>query len=357
MMTVVVFGGAGFVGSNVAEYFSGQGERVLVVDDRSRGKLLHAGNEPLDNWEWVKSLPRVETVELSILEADLLPELVAGADAIVHAAGQTAVTVSVDDPRADFLVNAVGTFNVLEAVRQAAPDAAFVFCSTNKVYGTNVNALPLLRLDTRYALGEGWEVGIPETLSIDGCEHSPYGASKTAADLYVQEYGHLYGLRTTVFRMSCIYGPRQWGVTDQGWLSWFSRAILSGMPITIYGDGFQARDVLYVADLVRAIELALGRDAAGDVYNIGGGPEFQASLVETIAKLETLTGQTANVSYAEWRSSDQKVYVSDIRKAEREFGWRPHIPPAEGIGLLVEWLGKPPSEALEERPIQRRSHG
>jgi CDP-paratose 2-epimerase len=336
-MTVVVFGGAGFIGSHVAEHFSRRGEHVLVVDDRSRGALLHAGEGTLDNWEWVRSIPGVEAITLSILEADLLPELVAGADAVVHAAGQTAVTVSIEDPRTDFLVNAMGTLNVLEAVRKSAPHAAFVFLSTNKVYGGNVNQLPVRRLETRYVLTDGWEAGIPETFSIDLCEHSPYGASKTTADLYVQEYGRLYGLRTTVFRMSCIYGPRQWGVSDQGWVAWFSRAVLEGRPITIYGDGLQTRDLLYVSDLVDAIQLAVDREAAGDVFNIGGGPGFQASLVETISELEALTGREARVSYAGWRPSDQKVYVSDIRKAREALGWEPQTPPSTGIELLVEW--------------------
>jgi CDP-paratose 2-epimerase len=340
-VTIVVLGGAGFVGSHVVERFASRGERVLVVDNRSRGTLLNVTEAARDSWDWVSNLPGVEMLELSILEADSLPEVVSGADAVIHTAAQTAVTVSVQDPRTDFLTNAVGTFNVLEAVRKAAPDTALVFCSTNKVYGANVNHLPVHRLETRYALGEGWETGVPETLSIDLCEHSPYGASKTAADLYVQEYGHLYGLRTTVLRMSCIYGPRQWGVSDQGWVSWFSRAMLEGSPITIYGDGLQVRDLLYVTDLVDVIELALGKNSAGDVYNIGGGPEFQASIIETIRQLEELTGKKANLSYADWRPSDQKIYISDIRKAQRELGWNPEIPPAKGISRVLESLYTP----------------
>lgn len=336
-MTVVVFGGAGFVGSHVAEYFALRGERVVVVDNRSRGALLQT-SEPLpDNWDWVAGLPNVEMVEHSIIDADLLPELVSGAQAVIHTAAQTAVTVSVEDPRTDFLVNAGGTFNVLEAVRRAAPDAGFVFCSTNKVYGGNVNLLPVRRLETRYELASGWETGIPETLSIDLCEHSPYGASKTAADLYVQEYGHLYGLRTTVLRMSCIYGPRQWGVTDQGWVAWFTRAILDRYPITIYGDGLQARDLLYVNDLVGAVDLALERGTPGDVFNIGGGTKFQASLLEIITELERLTNREAVLSFAPWRPSDQKVYVSDIRKAKRSLGWAPSVSPRQGIERLVAW--------------------
>ena len=341
-MMVVIFGGAGFVGSHVAEHFANRGEHVVVVDNRSRGILLGTTERHCDNWDWVSSLPRTELIESSILEAEHVAELVSGADAVVHAASQTAVTASIDDPRTDFSVNLIGTFNVLEAVRLAAPKAAFVFCSTNKVYGTNVNRLPVIRSETRYALDAGWEAGVPETLSIDLCEHSPYGVSKTAADLYAQEYGHLYGLHTTTLRMSCIYGPRQWGVSDQGWITWFARAILNAEPITIYGDGLQVRDVLYVTDLVHAIELAIDRRGAGDVYNIGGGPEFQSSLIEAVTQLEALTGRMADITYADWRHSDQRVYISDIRKARSSLGWHPQVPPAEGIPRVLEWLKAQP---------------
>jgi CDP-paratose 2-epimerase len=155
----------------------------------------------------------------------------------------------------------------------------------------------------------------------------------------VQEYGHLYGLDTTVLRMSCIYGPRQWGVSDQGWVAWFSRALLDDLPITIYGDGLQARDLLYVGDLVNAIDLALARGGRGEVFNIGGGPGYQASLVEAIDMLEGLTGRKAQLSYADWRPSDQRVYVSDIRKASKGLGWSPAVAPREGFEHLVEWTG------------------
>ena len=337
---IVVFGGAGFVGSHVAAFYATRGERVLIVDDRSRAKLLRAGDSPLDNWDWVSSLKGVEAVSQSIVDGARLPDLVAGADAVVHAAGQTAVTVSVDDPRTDFMVNAVGTVNVLEAVRLAAPEASIVFCSTNKVYGGNVNNLSVKKNQMRYAYQDERLDGVPETLSIDLCEHSPYGVSKTAADLYVQEYGHMYGLRTVVFRMSCIYGPRQWGVTDQGWIAWFARAVAEGLPITIYGDGLQTRDLLYVSDLVLAIDRALTGNWAGDVFNIGGGPAFSCSLLEAIGLLEEITGRKAAVSYADPRPSDQRIYVSDIRKASQLLDWRPKVAPAEGIRAVVEWLAK-----------------
>lgn len=334
---IVVLGGAGFVGSHVVEHYASRGHAVRVVDNNSRNQLLHTAGGVLSNWSYLESLDNVELVLASILDDDL-PSYLEGAEAVVHAAAQTAVTVSVDDPRTDFLTNAVGTFNVLEAVRTVAPSAPVVFCSTNKVYGANVNALPVQRAGNRYELGGQWATGIPETLSIDLCEHSPYGASKTAADLYVQEYGHLYGLRTTVLRMSCIYGPRQWGVEDQGWIAWFGRAILEGAPITIYGDGFQTRDLLHVSDLVAVIDAVLERGEPGGVFNIGGGPANTSSVIEAVERLESLMGRSTTVSYDGWRPSDQKVYVSDVGKARRELGWEPLVSPSEGVKTLADWL-------------------
>ena len=336
---IVVFGGAGFVGSAVAEFYARKGERVRVIDNRSRASLLHSDADvPLSNWEWVASLPTTDMIDASILDAEVLPELVEGADAVVHAAAQTAVTVSVQDPRTDFMVNTAGTFNVLEAVRAAAPNAPLVFCSTNKVYGHNVEGLPIRQEEKRYALEREWARGIPETLSIDLCEHSPYGVSKTAADLYVQEYGHLYGLQTTVFRMSCIYGPRQWGISDQGWLAWFAKAILESSPITLYGDGRQVRDLLFVTDLVAAMDAALGSGNRGEVFNIGGGPDNTLSLLEAIDAIETVTGRKADIRFGDWRPSDQRCYVSNVEKARIRLGWEPTVAPEEGISLLVEWL-------------------
>lgn len=321
----------------MVEHYSAAGERVRVVDNRSRADLLNAGQKGLTNWEWVQALRGVEMVEASILDLPALTESLEGADGIVHAAGQTAVTVSVDDPRTDFMVNALGTLNVLEAQRRVAPEASLIFCSTNKVYGGNVNRLPTRISEKRYELVGDYARGIPESLPIDQCEHSPYGVSKTSADLYVQEYGYLYGMRCAVFRMSCIYGPRQWGVADQGWVSWFARAILEGSPITVYGDGKQVRDLLYVSDLVTVIEKALASQLTAEVFNIGGGPDNKISLLEAIKMIEGLTGRSAAIRYANWRLSDQKAYVSDISKAKAKLGWEPEVPPKVGMERLLRW--------------------
>jgi CDP-paratose 2-epimerase len=350
---IVVFGGAGFVGTAVAEFYATRGNRVRVIDNRSRASLLRAeGDLPLSNWDWVAKLPGVEMIDASILDANLLPELVEGAEGIVHAAAQTAVTVSVEDPRTDFLVNTVGTFNVLEATRAAAPQAPVIFCSTNKVYGANAENLPTRKEEKRYALEGEWQQGIPETLSIDLCEHSPYGVSKTAADLYVQEYGHLYGVPTVVFRMSCIYGPRQWGVSDQGWIAWFAKAMLTGDPITIYGDGRQVRDVLFVTDLVEAMDAAMNSGFRGEVFNIGGGPDNTLSLLDAIEILEQATGRKADIRFGEWRPSDQRVYVSNIEKARRMLGWEPTVAPQKGIAVLIEWLSAQRELRANDSPVE-----
>jgi CDP-paratose 2-epimerase len=335
---IVITGGAGFVGSHVVEFYSDKGQQVRVIDNRSRAELLGKGEAGLSNWEWVSSRPGVEVVAASILDSDAVFDALRDATAVVHTAAQTAVTASVVDPRTDFMVNSMGTLNVLEGLRTAAPNAPLVFCSTNKVYGDNVNRLPMRLVNDRYALEGRWSGGVDEQCPIDHCEHSPYGVSKTAADLYVQEYGRLYGLRTTVFRMSCIYGPRQWGVADQGWLAWFARALIEDVPITIYGNGRQTRDVLFVTDLVQAIERALLSGSRGEVFNIGGGPENTVSLLSAIEVLEQLVGKQADIRFDEWRPSDQIVYVSDVQKARRQLGWEPSIGPEDGIKSLVNSL-------------------
>jgi len=260
-------------------------------------------------------------------------------DAIVHTAAQVAVTTSLVNPKTDFEVNALGTFNILEAAR--LNDAALIFCSTNKAYGENVNKIPVKEEGRYYRFAdERYRDGIPETFPVDLCGHSPYGCSKLAGDIYVQDYAHTYGLKTAVFRMSCIYGERQFGVEDQGWVAWFTVTTITGKPITIYGDGKQVRDVLYVDDLIHAFDAFLQRknQLAGEVFNIGGGPENTLSLLELLDILEQLTGRRSKITFNGWRPSDQKVYISNISKAKEKLEWRPKVSPKEGIKKLVDWV-------------------
>lgn len=339
MTRVLVTGGAGFVGSHAAEYFADKGHAVRVLDNLSRGELLKKPDPNASfSWDLLAARGDVELVRGDVRDADLVRALTQDVDVIVHAAAQTAVTTSVTDPRPDFSTNIVGTFNVLEGARLSPLRPAVVYCSTNKVYGENVNDVGLVERDTRYAFEQAYEMGIPETFSIDNCEHTPYGCSKLGGDLYAQDYAHLYGIRTGVFRMSCIYGTRQFGVEDQGWLAWFTIAAATGRDVTIFGDGKQVRDVLYVADLIEAYDAFLKSDLTHGVFNMGGGPANTLSLVELLGELERRGLAPASVAHADWRPSDQKVYVSDIRKAERQLGWQPVTSPRAGVDALVDWV-------------------
>jgi len=334
-----VTGGAGFVGSHVAEHFTGEDNEVIVCDNLYRGQVLGKFAQGKSyNWQYLKEkCPNVKLRNTDMRDFKSLRAEVKGAETVVHAAGQVAVTTSMKDPRTDFEINALGTFNVLEAAREN--DAAVIFCSTNKVYGENVNNISVEEQSRRYNFGDPEFVnGIPESFSIDHTGHSPYGSSKLAADAYVQDYAHSYGLKTGVFRMSCIYGERQFGVEDQGWLAWFVIATLTGRPITIYGDGKQVRDVLYVSDLVKAFDRFLQSNIKHGVFNMGGGPENTLSLLELLDIVEKETGLRSTLNYDAWRAADQRVYISDIREASKTLGWRPATSPLVGVGLIVKWV-------------------
>jgi CDP-paratose 2-epimerase len=257
-------------------------------------------------------------------------------------ASQVAVTTSVVDPRTDFEINALGTFNVLEAVRAAAPGAVVFYASTNKVYG-GMEDVAVVEEATRYHYRD-LPGGVPESQTLDF--HSPYGCSKGAGDQYVRDYARIYGLRTVVFRQSCIYGTRQFGVEDQGWVAHFCIAAVLGRPISIYGNGKQVRDVLWIEDLVRAYDLAIEKIdvAAGKVYNIGGGSANAMSVwAEFGPLLEELAGHPIPVEYGDWRPGDQPVYISDISRAQRELGWTPEVGLRDGIARLWHWVCENPA--------------
>ncbi|MCC7196518.1 MAG: GDP-mannose 4,6-dehydratase [Gemmatimonadaceae bacterium] len=256
---------------------------------------------------------------------------------IYHLAGQVAVTTSVADPREDFETNALGTFNALEAARQAGNDPIFLFSSTNKVYG-GIDNVAIEETPGRYAYRD-LPYGVSESQPLDF--HSPYGCSKGAGDQYVRDYARIYGLRTVVFRQSCIYGYRQFGIEDQGWIAWFIIAAVMGRPITIYGDGKQVRDALFCEDLLDAYDAAIEHIevAKGQIYNIGGGPENTIAVWSELGPiLAELLGREMTVAYGDWRPGDQLVFVSDIGKAERELGWKPKTPVREGVQKLLEWV-------------------
>jgi CDP-paratose 2-epimerase len=338
-MKVVVTGGAGFIGSHVAEYYAGKGCRVIVFDNLSRQNLLGKRIKSFNyNWEYLARYKNIKLVMADIRNFGALKNACQDADLIVHTAAQTAVTASVINPRLDFEHNAIGAFNVLEAARNLKKRPVVIFCSTNKVYGDNVNKVPVREGKKRYKFTGKYRRGIDENFSIDLCEHTPYGSSKLSGDIYAQDYAHLYGLRIGVFRMSCIYGPRQLGLEDQGWVAWFTIAAIAGKPITIFGDGKQVRDVLYVTDLVEAYDLFRESNIKYGVYNIGGGYKNTLSLLELLDILKQEGGRKPLCRFKGWRPSDQKVYISDLTRIKKELNWRPRTTCREGVSGLISWV-------------------
>ncbi|MCB9006674.1 MAG: GDP-mannose 4,6-dehydratase [Ardenticatenaceae bacterium] len=335
-MKLFITGGAGFIGCNSADYFLRQGHDVVVFDNLSR-----KGGPTNLEWLQTRHSERFQFVPGDIRNYDSLAAAIGGADAVLHLASQVAVTTSVQNPREDFEINALGTFNVLEAVRHVCPDAAVLYASTNKVYGGMEGARVELR-NGRYQYAN-FPNGIPETYPLDF--HSPYGCSKGAGDQYMLDYGRIYGLKTMVFRQSCIYGQRQFGIEDQGWVAHFVIATVLNRPITIYGDGKQVRDLLHVQDLVHAYELGIQNiDAfAGDVFNVGGGANNTLSVwTEFGPLLAQLSGQEPPVTRADWRPGDQRVFIADIGKITRQLGWQPTITPQQGIQDLYDWVSSNP---------------
>ncbi len=331
---VLITGGAGFVGCNLAHRLAASGREVLIYDNLSR-----AGVEQNLVWLRQKHGERVSAMLGDIRDGHTLREAVACCSEIFHFAAQVAVTTSVADPVTDFEVNLRGSVNLLEAIRAQETPPPLVFASTNKVYGT----LDGIRLTERKSRYEPLSTlvrrfGVDESRPLD--LHSPYGCSKGGADQYVLDYCRIYGLRACVFRMSCLYGPHQFGTEDQGWVAHFLISARDGQPITIYGDGKQVRDVLFVDDVVEAFRLAqLHMDrVSGHAFNIGGGPANAVSLREMVSMIARLMGRKPALTYGAWRSGDQLYYVSDTRRFQQVTGWQARIPAAAGLIRLNEWL-------------------
>lgn len=339
MARVLVTGGAGFIGSRYVRRAVLRGDEVLVLDDLSRAgsaDRLRSLQEELGESAFVLTRG-------SVTDADTVTASCRACDLVVHLAGQVAVTDAVRDPRHDFEVNALGTLNVLEGLRHVAPSAALVHASTNKVYGALADH-PVDEAATRYVLPTRPD-GFDESEPLD--PHTPYGCSNAAADQYVRDYARLYGLRTVVFRQSCIYGPGQFGSEDQGWVAWLMRAALRGDEVCIFGDGKQVRDLLFVDDLLDAFDMAVHRAdrVAGRAFNVGGGFDASASIWHEFKDhLAEVTGVQPRARLAPWRPADQRVYISDTRRAGDELGWRPTTPLRDGLRALRDWL------VLHERP-------
>ena len=330
-MKWLITGGAGFIGCNGAKRAMEEGNKVVLFDNLSRrGSKL--------NLEWLEGLGHFDFVKGDVRDSKILDETVQRIkpDVVLHLAAQVAVTTSVEDPRTDFEINAFGTFNVCEAVRKWAPEAIILNASTNKVYG-EMEAIKVIECNGRYAYAN-LPNGVSESQPLDF--HSPYGCSKGIADQYVHDYHRIYGLRTVNFRQSCIYGYRQFGIEDQGWVAWFTIAALLEKPITIYGDGKQVRDILFVNDLIECYFAAVRniKNTNGQCFNIGGGSNNVISLHELVAMLGEFLGRKIALKYAGWRAGDQKIFVCDIRQAAQMFGWKPRVSSFEGVERLITWV-------------------
>jgi CDP-paratose 2-epimerase len=332
-MKTLITGGAGFIGTNSALHFVRIGHHLTLFDNLSR-----TGSQANIRWLLQKH-PSIQFVQGDICSYEQITDVMrrhGPFELIVHLAGQVAVTDSVADPRHDFEVNALGTLNLLEAARHHNSNGVIIYASTNKVYG-ELEDLEITEKDGRYAY-RNLISGVNESRQLDF--HSPYGCSKGCADQYCRDYQRIYGLKTIVMRQSCIYGTRQFGVEDQGWLAWFCIATALDKPITICGDGYQVRDVLYIDDLTAVFEKGLEKadEVAGEVFNIGGGSDNILSLRDLIRILESISGKTIKVNYTDWRPGDQKVYVSDTALAGKRLAWRPTTPVLEGVQRLYNWV-------------------
>ncbi|KYG10501.1 CDP-paratose 2-epimerase [Sorangium cellulosum] len=346
----LITGGAGFIGSNVAHRLLQAGESVILFDNLSRPSVAR-------NVDWLKRVhgDRVTLVAGDVRDAGAVAEVVRRASSVFHFAAQVAVTTSLVRPAEDFEINARGTLNVLEAIRAQSAPPPLLFTSTNKVYG-GLPDVPLQCRDRQYAPEDPKlrAAGISEARPLDF--HSPYGCSKGAADQYVIDYARTFGLPAAVFRMSCIYGPRQFGTEDQGWVAHFLLQALRREPITLYGDGMQVRDVLFIDDLVDAFLLAREniRQVSATAFNIGGGPENTVSLLELLDLIEELDGKRPATGVEAWRPGDQRYYVSDCRRFNAATGWWPRVRFRDGVRKLHGWLremtgaGKAAGQAAEE---------
>jgi CDP-paratose 2-epimerase len=345
---VLITGGAGFLGTNIAAALARRGDEVVIFDNLAREHVER-------NLAWLKDNfgDRVRVIVADVRDANAVADAVTGAAAVVHLAAQVAVTTSVLRPAEDFEINARGTLNVLEAVRTLAPLATVLFASTNKVYGKLLDFHELILDGRRHVPADRKaRFGFDERTPLSF--YSPYGCSKGAADQYVLDYSRVYGLKAAVFRMSCLYGPHQFGHEDQGWVAHFLISALNDKPLTIYGDGCQMRDVLYVDDAVRAWLMALDRpfDFSGHAFNLGGGPGNAISLLDLIAHIEAMTGRRVDYTFDAWRPGDQAWYVSDTRALEAATGWSPTVAVEDGLRRLADWLQ---AEGIGEPERARRS--
>ena len=352
---VLITGGAGFIGSNIADRLAGEGHAVLIYD-----ALARPGVDT--NLAWLKERhgDRVSAIVADIRDEDRLAESAGEAKAVFHMAAQVAVTTSMVDPREDFEINIRGTLNLLDALRRRGDGTPLIFASTNKVYGDLADLDFALDGDAYQPVDHAVRAhGIGEDRPLDF--HTPYGCSKGAADQYVLDYARSFGVPTAVIRMSCIYGQRQMGTEDQGWVAHFLIRALEGRPITLYGDGHQVRDILDVSNAVDAYIAAWQRidQVSGRAFNLGGGPGNAVSLRQLLAHIGDLLGRPAELSLSDWRAGDQRYFVADTRAIDAALGLGPKVPWKTGVARLARWLSDArglnwPIAVADERPVTAR---
>jgi len=339
-MRVLVTGGAGMIGSHCAErYAKDKHNKIIVYDNLMRSKIFASRKKSVEyNWYYLHRYKNIDFWKNDVRDLKAVDKCFKAfrPDVVIHAAAQPGVRFSLGHPYEDLTINACGTVNVLDAMRRHAARGTLVYCSTNKVYGEHVNDIPLRQTKTRYVF-QGVQ-GVGEDQNIDHTGHTPYGVSKLAGDLYAQDYAYTYGIKTGIFRMSCIYGTRQFGFEDQGWIAWFAICYLLGDQVVIYGDGKQVRDVLWVEDLIDAYDRFIKSPLKSGVFNMGGGPKNTLSLLELVEILKSVTGRKVKVAFNPWRKFDQKVYISDITKVRKALQWSPTVSVREGVERLVCWL-------------------
>jgi len=354
MSKILITGGLGFIGHHLAIKLFQKGHKITVLDNLSRP--ITVISDPLNpinknfNWEYLEEFyPEIKKEIIDIRDIEKITNIIENfkPEIIIHAAGQTSAVDSIENPRFDFDNNTIGLFNVLNSAKESNIVRDFLYISTNKVYGHNVSKTPLIEGKTRYIPEKKNFKGFSETLSIDHSIHTPYGISKLTGDLYVQEFGKIYDMKNTVFRLSCIYGDQQFGIHGQGFISYMFLNAISGKPIQIYGNGKQVRDILYIDDLSDLVERYLSStiglnpkifNQKSRVYNIGGGINSTISLLELVGKFESILGKKLKTEFSNWRLGDQKLYISDITKIYSDIGWKPNIYPEIGIKRLTKWI-------------------
>ncbi len=338
-MKVLITGGAGFIGSFIAEYYVEKDCEIVLFDNMSRSQFQPKSGKTYDyNWRHLNKYPGITRYPGDVRDYESLETAAEDVDVIFHAAAQTQISLSLADPIEDLSSNILGSFNVLEIARRSPKRPAIIFLSTSKVYGINPNKLKIHEQDGFMLFKGDYEAGIPETYPTDGYGHTPFGVSKLAADLYMQEMSHIYGLKVGIFRLSTVYGPRQFGIEEQAWVSKMALDVLLGRPLNIEGDGRITRDLLYVKDLIPAFDAFLNSGFQQGVFNLGGGKENLMTPLKLIDILAEKTGKALKPNHIDAQPYEQKVFYSDNSKAARMLHWQPVTCTEEGLEAIIKWI-------------------